>query len=83
MFASGSPDNIKQWKCPDGKFIQNLSGHNAIVNCLAVNAEGVLVSGGDNGTLFFWDWRTGYNFQRLQVTFFTLLKDWPVNNFNL
>ncbi|KAB0801909.1 hypothetical protein PPYR_04095 [Photinus pyralis] len=67
MFASGSPDNIKQWKCPDGKFIQNLSGHNAIVNCLAVNPEGALVSGGDNGTLFFWDWRTGYNFQRLQA----------------
>lgn len=67
MFASGSPDNIKQWKCPDGKFIQNLSGHNAILNCLAVNPEGVLVSGGDNGTLQFWDWRTGYNFQRLQA----------------
>lgn len=67
MFASGSPDNIKQWKCPEGKFIQNLSGHNAIVNCLAVNPDGVLVSGGDNGTLHFWDWRTGYNFQRLQV----------------
>lgn len=68
-FASGSPDNIKQWRCPDGKFIQNLSGHNAIVNCLAVNPEGALVSGGDNGTLHFWDWRTGYNFQRLQVFF--------------
>ncbi|EEB16137.1 Pleiotropic regulator, putative [Pediculus humanus corporis] len=67
MFASASPDNIKQWKCPDGKFIQNLSGHNAIVNCLAVNQDGVLVSGGDNGTLHFWDWRTGYNFQRLQA----------------
>ena len=22
MFATGGPDNIKQWKCPDGKFIQ-------------------------------------------------------------
>ena len=22
MFASGAPDNIKQWKCPDGKFMQ-------------------------------------------------------------
>ncbi|XP_051167277.1 pleiotropic regulator 1 [Leptopilina boulardi] len=65
-FASASPDNIKQWKCPDGKFIQNLSGHNAIVNCLAINQEGVLVSGADNGTIHFWDWRTGYNFQRLQ-----------------
>uniref|UniRef100_A0A1B6KTX6 Pleiotropic regulator 1 n=1 Tax=Graphocephala atropunctata TaxID=36148 RepID=A0A1B6KTX6_9HEMI len=67
MFASASPDNIKQWKCPEGNFIQNLSGHNAIVNCLAVNPEGVLVSGADNGTLYCWDWRTGYNFQRLQA----------------
>jgi WD40 repeat protein len=69
MFASASPDNIKQWTCPDGKFIQNLSGHNAIINCLAVNPEGVLVSGADNGTLHCWDWRTGYNFQRLQVCY--------------
>lgn len=67
MFASASPDNIKQWKCPDGNFVQNLVGHNAIVNCLAVNPEGVLVSGADNGTIHCWDWRTGYNFQRLQV----------------
>uniref|UniRef100_A0A069DUN3 Pleiotropic regulator 1 n=1 Tax=Panstrongylus megistus TaxID=65343 RepID=A0A069DUN3_9HEMI len=67
MFASASPDNIKQWKCPEGSFIQNLSGHSAIVNCLAVNPEGVLVSGADNGTLHCWDWRTGYNFQRLQA----------------
>jgi pleiotropic regulator 1 len=67
MFASASPDNIKQWKCPEGKFIQNLSGHNAIVNCMAVNSDGVLVSGADNGTMNFWDWKTGYNFQRFQA----------------
>jgi len=67
MFASGGPDNIKQWKCPEGQFVQNLSGHNAIVNCLAVNADGVLVSGADNGTMYFWDWKTGYNFQRFQA----------------
>lgn len=67
MFASASPDNIKQWRCPEGNFIQNLPGHNTIINCLAVNPEGVLVSGGDNGTMHFWDWRTGYNFQRFQA----------------
>jgi len=67
MFGSAGPDNIKQWKCPEGKFIQNLSGHNAIVNCLAMNADGVLVSGADNGTMYFWDWKTGYNFQRFQA----------------
>jgi pleiotropic regulator 1 len=65
--ASASPDNLKQWKFPDGEFIQNLSGHNAIVNTLALNQDNVLVSGGDNGTLYFWDWRSGYNFQRLQA----------------
>uniref|UniRef100_A0AAR2JMV6 Pleiotropic regulator 1 n=1 Tax=Pygocentrus nattereri TaxID=42514 RepID=A0AAR2JMV6_PYGNA len=66
-FASGSPDNIKQWKFPDGNFIQNLSGHNAIINTLAVNSDGVLVSGADNGTVHLWDWRTGYNFQRIHA----------------
>lgn len=67
MFASASPDNIKQWTCPDGKFIQNLTGHNAIVNCMAVNSDGVLMSGANNGSMYAWDWRTGYNFQRMQV----------------
>ena len=67
MFASASPDNIKQWKCPQGKCIQNLSGHNAIVNCLALNADSVLVSAADNGSLHFWDFKTGYNFQRAQA----------------
>ncbi|XP_002733921.1 pleiotropic regulator 1, partial [Saccoglossus kowalevskii] len=67
MFASASPDNIKQWKCPDGSFLQNLSGHNSIVNCLSMNTDGVMVSGGDNGSMYFWDWKTGYNFQRIQT----------------
>lgn len=66
-FASASADNIKEWKFPDGNFIQNLSGHNAIINALTVNSDGVLVSGADNGSMHFWDWKTGYNFQRLQA----------------
>ncbi|CAI9735388.1 pleiotropic regulator 1-like [Octopus vulgaris] len=66
-FTSGSPDNIKQWKFPDGNFIQNLTGHNAIINTLGMNSDNVLVSGADNGTMYFWDWKTGYNFQRIQA----------------
>ena len=23
---------------------------------------------GDNGSIYFWDWRTGYNFQKIQTT---------------
>ncbi|ORZ39599.1 WD40-repeat-containing domain protein [Catenaria anguillulae PL171] len=75
-FVSGSPDNIKQWvmtkegldasaEFPTVKFVQNFSGHQGIVNCLAANDEGVLFSGGDNGSMHFWDWRTGYNFQSM------------------
>ena len=44
---------------------QSLPGHNAILNAVAVNAEGVMVSGDNNGRMYFWDWRTGYNFQKL------------------
>ena len=50
--ASGSADNIKQWKFPEGNFIQNLSGHNSILNCMAINSDGVLVSGGMFSFLF-------------------------------
>lgn len=48
-FCSAAPDNIKVWKCPEGIFLRNVSGHNAIINTVAVNKENVLVSGADNG----------------------------------
>jgi len=69
MFASGSADNIKQWRLPEGQFIQNIGGrdhHNTIINSMTVTSDNVMVSGGDDGTLRFWDWRTGYCFQELQ-----------------
>eukprot|EP00455_Lapot_gusevi_P054958 TRINITY_DN889_c0_g1_i1.p1 TRINITY_DN889_c0_g1~~TRINITY_DN889_c0_g1_i1.p1 ORF type:complete len:463 (-),score=91.34 TRINITY_DN889_c0_g1_i1:44-1432(-) len=62
-FASGSADNIKVWKCPEGQFLRNIEGHNAVVNCMAINQDNVMVSGADNGSLCFWDWASGYNFQ--------------------
>lgn len=45
-FASGSTGSIKQWKCPEGAFMQNFEGQNAIINTLAVNEDHVLFSGG-------------------------------------
>ncbi|XP_064393149.1 pleiotropic regulator 1-like [Halichondria panicea] len=66
-FASGAPDNVKVWKFPDGNFMQNFSGHQAIVNTVAINSDNVLVSGGDNGSMHFWDWKTGHCFQQLQA----------------
>ncbi|KAI9010142.1 pleiotropic regulator 1 [Hyaloraphidium curvatum] len=66
-FASGSPDNIKQWRFPEGNFIQNFEGHNTIINTLALNSDNVLFSGGDNGSMYFWDWKSGYNFQTTEA----------------
>ena len=43
-----------------------MGGHNTIINSLAINSDNVFVSGGDDGTMRFWDWRTGYCFQELQ-----------------
>lgn len=45
-FATGSTGSIKQWKCPEGAFMQNFEDHNAIINTLSINQENVLFSGG-------------------------------------
>ena len=70
-FVSGAADNLKKWKCPEGRFLHNLSGpqahHNAILHGLAVNQDDVLVSGADNGKIHLWDWKSGYNFQTLET----------------
>ncbi len=66
-FVSASPDNIKKWKLPEARFVQNFSGHDAIVNTMALNEDGVLISGADNGTIKMWDYKTGHCFQSMQT----------------
>ncbi|KDN40533.1 WD40 repeat-like protein [Tilletiaria anomala UBC 951] len=63
-FASGSAAgrNVKTWKCPEGTLLNNMT-QDGIVNTLSVNADGVLFSGGDNGSLRFFDYSTGVPFQ--------------------
>lgn len=63
-FASASADNIKTWALPDGVFMRNLSNAHKgkLVNALAANDDGILVSGGDDGTLGFWDYASAHCF---------------------
>jgi len=51
-FVSGSADgrNIKKWRCPEGTLMNNMT-HEGIVNTLSVNADGVLFSGADDGSM--------------------------------
>lgn len=68
-FASASPDNIKEWKCPEGSFMHNFyPPQNSIVNTLSVNSDGVMFSGGDDGSMGFFDWKTGHRFQQMETT---------------
>ncbi|KAF3613585.1 Protein pleiotropic regulatory locus 1 [Capsicum annuum] len=67
-FASASADNIKKFSLPKGEFMHNmLAQQKTIVNAMAVNDEGVMVTGGDNGSMWFWDWKSGHNFQQAQT----------------
>lgn len=62
-FLTGAADNLKKWHARDGKFLRNFSGHQAVINSLSVNQDNVVVSCGDNGSMRFWDYTTGYAFQ--------------------
>ncbi|KAK1923597.1 nuclear mRNA splicing, via spliceosome-related protein [Papiliotrema laurentii] len=64
--ASAGGNNIKKWKCPEGIFVNNFVGHEAIINTLSINQEGVMFSGADNGTLTLWDYTSGLPFQHLK-----------------
>lgn len=67
-FVSGSADNIKKFSLPKGDFLHNmLSQQKSIVNSVAVNEDGILATAGDNGSLWFWDWKSGHCFQQAQA----------------
>lgn len=65
-FASGSSggNNIKTWTCPEGSLFGTMA-HETIVNTLAINPDGVLFSGGDNGSMKFFDYASGIPFQSM------------------
>ena len=66
-FASASPDSIKKFNLPRGVFMHNMtSKQNRIINAMALNRDGLMVTGGDDGSLWFWDWKTGHNFQQIK-----------------
>ncbi|RLN74419.1 hypothetical protein BBJ28_00022642 [Nothophytophthora sp. Chile5] len=62
-FMSGAADNMKKWEAKEGRFLRNFSSHNAIINSISINQDGVMASCGDNGSMRFWDYPTGYCFQ--------------------
>lgn len=66
-FISGAADTLKKWQGKEGRFIKNFSGHKSVINTLAMNDDGVVFSGADNGTMNFWDYQSGYCFQKTET----------------
>ena len=65
-FISGGCDCIRVFKCPEGSLIRNLRDNEGILNGLDLG-EGILVSGGEDGIVRFWDYDSGEIFQKLLV----------------
>lgn len=68
-FVSGGADCLKKWQGVDGRYLQSydtgsVPNQNRVINALAVNDDGVLVSGSDDGVLQMWDYESGYSFQQ-------------------
>lgn len=66
-FISAGADDIKVWKCPEGKYLRSLSADQGIINSVDINKDGILVSGGEYGNLFFWDYYKGEMFQKINT----------------
>ena len=64
-FVSASADGtVRKFQGKDGKFLQTISNdRKPIWNCVSVQEDGVMVTGGDDGSLEFWDYKSGCNFQ--------------------
>ena len=64
-FASAGSDKIRIWKQPEGDQLRTIDDHNTVINALALNEDNVLASGGDNGSIHFYDWKSGQCFQKI------------------
>ncbi|ODQ77754.1 hypothetical protein BABINDRAFT_40779 [Babjeviella inositovora NRRL Y-12698] len=67
--ATASSDDIKQWGFPEGDLLGSCyPNHTGIVNTIALNDSNVLFSGADDGSMAFFDWKTGHKFQDTATT---------------
>ncbi|KAF5180929.1 pleiotropic regulator PRL2 [Thalictrum thalictroides] len=70
-FVSASSDNVKKFNLPPkGGFLHNYRlshQQKSVINTIAVNQFDVMATAGDNGSLWFWDWKTGYKIQHEQT----------------
>ncbi|QLL30958.1 hypothetical protein HG536_0A07730 [Torulaspora globosa] len=66
--VSACTDDIRSWKLPEGLLLTNFeSANTGIINALSVNHDDVLFAGGDDGTLSFYDYKSGHKYQSVRT----------------
>lgn len=66
--VSACTDDVRSWKLPEGLLLTNFQSQSTgIINSLGANHDDVLFAGGDNGTLSFYDYKSGHKYQSLQT----------------
>ncbi|EJS41408.1 prp46p [Saccharomyces arboricola H-6] len=64
--ASACTDDIRSWGLADRSLLTNFeSEKTGIINTLSINQDDVLFSGGDDGVLSFYDYKSGHKYQSL------------------
>lgn len=67
-FVSACTDDIRSWRLPEGSLLTNFQSQSTgIINTLSVNEDDVLFAGGDNGTLSFYDYKSGHLYQSIDT----------------
>lgn len=53
-FIGGGGGTIKKYNLPEGEFCHNMiQTQPGIINCMAINPDGVVASGADDGSLWY------------------------------
>ncbi|CAI7997262.1 Pleiotropic regulator 1 [Geodia barretti] len=74
LLTGGRDATARVWDMRTKACIHTLGGHTNTVADILTQAPNpqcsclVHCTAGDNGSLHFWDWKTGYNFQKHQTT---------------
>ena len=67
-YLSAAADNVKVWKCPQSIFLRNFNKRpNSIIETIKMNQDNIVVTGHQNGILKFWDYKSGYNYQTINI----------------
>ncbi|KAF2739831.1 WD40 repeat-like protein [Polyplosphaeria fusca] len=66
-FATASTNSIKQFKLPAGELMETFQEPSGVVNTISVNEDNVTFAGQDDGSMIFYDWKTGHAFQRSET----------------